>query len=127
MYWFLFLAIGSIVVLTTLLLVDDSDDFTLITRDTEVSGWISNIDRQHGMLYFNIRDTLKYKISGHMSNYEYTQDSFFDFLTGGDWFEKKRGTDTLLIRRRVSSRQNNSYTFVLGQELHKDLIKKTDN
>ena len=77
------------------------------------------------MLYFRIQDTLKYKVSGHMSNYEYSQDSFFFFLSGGDWIEKKRRTDTLLIRRPVTTRRSNNYIFVLGQELNMEL-KKVD-
>lgn len=125
-YFVLFLAIGFVVIVTVAVLIEDSDDYTLITRDTAVSGWISNLHRQHGMLFFNIQDTLKYKVSGHMSNYEYSQDDFFFFLGGGDWLEKKRGTDTLMIRRPVTAGRSNYYIFVLGQELNKEL-KKTDN
>src|SRR5260221_4460570 len=126
-YFILFLLIGSVVMVTVAVLLNDSDDYTLITRDTEISGWISNLEREHGMLFFNIQDTLKYKVSGHMSNYEYSQDEFFFFLGGGDWLETKRGTDTLLIRRPVKAGRSNNYIFVLGQKLNKELIKKTNN
>jgi|GEM_PF-6450079 len=78
------------------------------------------------MLFFNIQDTLKYKVSGHMSNYEYSEDDFFFFLSGGDWLDKKRGSDTFLITRPVTARRSNNYIFVLGQELNKGLVKPTD-
>lgn len=125
-YFVSFLAIGFVTMVTVAVLLDDYDDYILITRDTEVSGRISNLDRRHGMLFFNIQDTLKYKVSGHMSNYEYSEDDFFFFLSGGDWLDKKRGSDTFLITRPVTARRSNNYIFVLGQELNKGLVKPTD-
>jgi hypothetical protein len=81
-YFILSLVIAFIVTGVIAVLLDDSGDYRLITRDTEVSGWISNLDRERGALYFNIQDTLKYRVSGHMYNYEYSQDDFFLFKWG---------------------------------------------
>jgi hypothetical protein len=123
-YFVLLVGSGAILALILAVLLDDSGDYSLITKDTEVSGWVSNVDRQHGMLFFNIDDTAKYKVNGHMSNYAYSQESFFSFLGGGDWIEKKKGTDTLLVRREMTAtRETKYYIFVLGKELNGELKK----
>lgn len=125
--YFTLLVVGGLVLtLTVVVLFDNSDQYTLITRDTVVSGRISNIDREHGMLYFNIQDSLKYKVSGHMANYEYSQGDLFFFLTDGDWLEKRSGTDTLSITRSVTTRRTENYIFVLEQELNKELRKTNE-
>lgn len=118
-YFTLILGGGAVLALTVIIFLDDSKNYTYITRDTEVSGRISNIKREHGVLFFNIQDSLKYSLSGHMANYAYSQDDLFFFLTGGDWLEKRKGTDTLMITRFVTASRSEDYLFVLGQELNK--------
>ncbi len=58
-YFVLLLGSGFVLALILAFLLDHSDDYSLITRETEVSGWVSNVDRQHGMLFFNVQDTAK--------------------------------------------------------------------
>ncbi|MEO7990250.1 MAG: hypothetical protein ABI663_11965 [Chryseolinea sp.] len=118
------LILGFVIMVTISILTDDSEDFTLITNETEVIGRVSNVERNHGTVFFNLNDSLKYKVRGSdMNNYAYTDESFFFFLMGNDWIEKRTGTDTLLIERQIRAGQSENFIFAIGKQLNAELKK----
>jgi hypothetical protein len=123
-YLGLILILGFMILVTISIITDDSEDYTLITNEIEVIGRVSNIERNHGTLYFNLNDSLKYKVRGSgMNNYAYADESFFFFLTGNDLIKKRPRTDTLLIERQISSGRSDNFIFAIGKDLNKELKK----
>ena len=47
-----------------------------------------------------------------MKNFKHSRKSFNDFLSGGDWIEKRRGTDTLLISRSIIVKKKEVFLVV---------------
>jgi len=108
-----------------LVITDDSNQYTLITKETEVIGRVSGVERDHGYLRFKVNDSLKYTVRGsNMNNYEYYEPCFFYFLSDHDWIDKRKGTDSLLIEKQFTARRIEYYQFVIGQDLNKELIKE---
>jgi hypothetical protein len=123
-YLGLILILGFVITVTISIMIDYSGDYTLITNETEVIGRVSNIERNHGTLFFSLNDSMKYKVRGSdMNNYAYGDKSFFFFLTGNDWIEKRPGTDTLLIERQISSGRSENFIFAIGKDLNRELKK----
>ncbi|NOS90951.1 MAG: hypothetical protein HOP30_03450 [Cyclobacteriaceae bacterium] len=124
-YFLAFGALGFVIMLAILVITDDYEQYTLITKETEVIGRVSSVERNHGYLRFKVNDSLKYTVRGsNMNNYEYSEPSFFFFLNDYDWIDKRKGTDTLLIEKQFAAHRNEYYQFVIGQDLNKELRKE---
>ena len=56
------LILGFVVMVTISIVSDDSEDYSLIANETEAVGRLSNVERNLGILFFNLKYSLKYKV-----------------------------------------------------------------
>ncbi len=72
-----------------------TSEYAFLEKSTEVNGKITNIFVEHG-IYATINDSLKYFIKDS-DNYLYKKPNIGSYLIKGNLFQKKAGSDTIII------------------------------
>ncbi len=105
-----------VLVVSISIMVNDIKEYTPITKEIEVIGRVTEVKRERSSLFFKVNDTLKYSVrSVEMYNYKNPEMSFGNLLHNQDWIDKRKDSDTILIKKHFTAGRNQYFVFVLGQ------------
>jgi hypothetical protein len=93
-----------------------SSQYIIVSTDVELSGEVSEFEVVQRGVRIQFTNHKKYFIPRSINN-SYQRPSLVELITGGDLISKKKGSNTLYVRRRSLKKPVETYVFVVGKEM----------